>query len=48
MMKKSDNDDLVTLTNLNEQIVLDELKQRYFKNKIYVCLKYIIIFLYIL
>ena len=35
-MKKSDNDDLVTLTNLNEQIVLDELKQRYFKNKIYV------------
>ena len=36
MMKKSDNDDLVTLTNLNEQIVLDELKQRYFKNKIYV------------
>jgi myosin heavy subunit len=35
-MKKSDNDDLVTLKNLNEQIVLDELKQRYFKNKIYV------------
>lgn len=36
--QKFDNDDLVTLNNLNETIVLDELKQRFSKNQIYVSL----------
>lgn len=34
--QKFDNDDLVTLNNLNETIVLEELKQRFSKNQIYV------------
>ena len=33
---KSENDDLVNMTNLNEQIVLDQLKKRFTKNQIYV------------
>ena len=33
---KSDNDDLATLSDLNEQIVLEQLKIRFTKNQIYV------------
>ena len=33
---KTDNDDLVTLNNLDEATVLEELKERYSKNIIYV------------
>jgi len=35
-MQKGLNDDLVTLSNLDERIVLDELKKRYIQNLIYV------------
>lgn len=35
MMQKGLNDDLVTLSNLDERIVLDELKKRYLQNQIY-------------
>jgi myosin heavy subunit len=35
-MQKGLNDDLVTLSNLDERIVLDELKKRYIQNQIYV------------
>jgi myosin heavy subunit len=38
MMQKGLNDDLVTLSNLDERIVLDELKKRYIQNQIYVSL----------
>lgn len=36
LFMKSDNDDLATLSNLNEQIVLEQLKIRFIKNQIYV------------
>ena len=36
---KSENDDLATLSNLNEAVVLEQLKMRFTKNQIYV--KYI-------
>jgi myosin heavy subunit len=36
MMKKSLNDDLVSLANLDERSVLEELKNRFLKNQIYV------------
>lgn len=36
LFMKSDNDDLATLSNLNEQIVLEQLKIRFTKNQIYV------------
>ena len=35
-LKKCENDDLARLSNLNEQTVLDQLKLRFSKNKIYV------------
>lgn len=34
-LQKHDNDDLVTLNNLNESVVLEELKLRFSKNQIY-------------
>ena len=36
LFTKSENDDLATLSNLNEQIVLEQLKIRFTKNQIYV------------
>ena len=36
MMRKCLNDDLVSLSNLDECVVLDELKNRFLKNQIYV------------
>ena len=36
LLEKSDNDDLATLINLNESIVLEQLKHRFNKNQIYV------------
>ena len=36
MMKKALNDDLVSLSNLDERVVLEELKKRFLQNQIYV------------
>jgi myosin heavy subunit len=35
-LQKYSNDDLVTLNNLNESVVLEQLKYRFSKNQIYV------------
>ena len=42
MMQKGLNDDLVSLSNLDERVVLDELKKRFLQNQIYVSLYFIL------
>lgn len=37
---RGDTDDLATLSNLEEKSLLEELKARYGKNKIYVSIAY--------